>query len=67
MVLAHLNGAGMGRKHENIHGAYCCSNCHDVIDHRVGTLLASTDIQIWFFEAIIRTQQIMINEGILKL
>ncbi len=67
VVLAHLNGAGMGTKHENIHGAYTCSACHDVIDHRVKTLFDNDLIALWHLEGVIRTQIIMIKEGILKL
>ena len=30
-ILAHLNGGGAGMKHLDIHGAFCCSSCHDAV------------------------------------
>ncbi len=68
VVLAHLNGAGMGFKHSDIHGAYACSNCHDVIDGRVPCTHYTPEEKAWMhLEGMLRTQQIMIKEGILKL
>ena len=66
-VLAHLNGAGMAFKHLSIHGAYACSACHTWLD---GGYTKETDRamrDLWHLEAVIRTQTIMVNEGILKL
>ena len=34
VVLAHLGGGGMALKKRDIHGAFCCSACHDEIDRR---------------------------------
>lgn len=75
-VLAHLNGAGMGLKRANIHGAYACSSCHDIIDGRA-TLpeplkgMKADDlmrtIKLLHLDGVIRTQEIMIKEGILEL
>ena len=31
-VLAHINGAGMGMKHNDLHGAFSCSSCHAWLD-----------------------------------
>lgn len=74
-IFAHLNGAGMGMKHSDIHGAYCCSKCHDWLDGGyVNIKLPSASDKflklhrdIYHLEGVIRTQQIMIKEGILKL
>ena len=67
-VLAHLNGAGMGAKHLSIHGAYACSNCHDVIDGRKQMAwLGRTDIKLMHHEGVIRTQIIMVKNGVLIL
>lgn len=33
-VLAHLNGGGRGLKKRDVHGAFCCSSCHDEVDRR---------------------------------
>ena len=68
VVLAHLNGAGMGTKHLSIHGAYACSDCHDVVDNRKWhDFLSYDDVKRYHLEGVIRTQQIMVKEGILKL
>ena len=66
-VLAHINGAGMGLKHADIHGAYCCSACHDVIDGRVQTDHDPAYIRIWHLDGVIRTQDKMIKDGVLRL
>ena len=65
-VLAHLNGGGMGMKSNDIHGAYCCSACHDVLDGRDRQILFSQfDLDIWFYEGVFRTQLILIDKGLL--
>lgn len=67
-VFAHLPGGGMGMKQADIHGAYACSNCHDVVDGRMKSEhLTQNEIKLSFFDGVIRTQQIMIKDGILKL
>lgn len=67
-VFAHLPGAGMGMKHADIHGTYACSNCHDVIDGRMRCdHLTNEQIKLSYFDGLVRTQQIMIRDGVLKL
>lgn len=66
-MLAHLNGAGMGLKHADIHGSICCDVCHDIVDFRKQTEYDRERILIWHLEGVIRTQQLMIREGILRL
>jgi hypothetical protein len=68
-VFAHLNGGGMGKKRNDIAGAYCCSACHDVIDGRVvlDDHWQRWEINAMHLEGMVRTQEIMIKEGILKL
>lgn len=66
-VLCHLNGAGTGLKNLNIHAAYGCNNCHDVVDGRVNTEFDKETKLLWFLEAVIRTQIIMVKEGVLKI
>lgn len=65
-VLAHLPGGGMARKRHDIHGAYCCSACHDAIDGRSNTKLGRVERDLWHMEGVIRTQEIMISEGLIK-
>jgi len=75
-VLAHLNGAGMGRKHASIHGAYCCSSCHNLLDGRANLPdwlkgqemeYVMAYIKLAHLEGVIRTQELMIEQGLLKL
>jgi len=67
VVLAHLPGGGMGGKALDIHAAYACSDCHDVIDGRnwQGKCWPSESLKLWHFEAVIRTQEIMLTEGLI--
>ncbi len=62
-VLAHLNGAGMGTKASDLHGAWACSHCHDLVDGRGSTLVSVTMRRLYHLEGIIRTQKILIDEG----
>ena len=65
VVLAHLNGGGMGSKHNDIHGAYCCSDCHSWLDS--GYAMDSTRDQrdLDHLNGVIRTQIIMLAEGLM--
>ncbi|MBU0703813.1 MAG: DUF1364 domain-containing protein [Chloroflexi bacterium] len=62
VVLAHLNGAGMGRKHHDLHGAWCCSSCHDEIDRRTRIMDAEA-ARLAHLEGVIRTQIVLLSEG----
>ena len=66
-VLAHKGGAGMGTKAHDIHGAYCCSSCHDAVDGR-GKMdwNKKQEIENAFYEGIFRTQLILIEKGLIK-
>lgn len=66
-VLAHLGGAGIGMKNHNVHGAYACHQCHDAIDGRIRTKHSQLELKLMHFEAVIRTQRIMIDNGVLCL
>jgi len=67
-VLAHLNGGGAGMKNYNIHGAYACYECHTWLDGGyVQHEVSREDRDRLHLEAVIRTQKIMIREGVLKL
>jgi hypothetical protein len=66
-VFCHLNGGG-GTKHLSIHGAYGCSDCHDLVDGRTQSdVYDGMDIKWMHYEGMVRTQKIMVKEGILKL
>jgi hypothetical protein len=65
-IFAHLNGGGMGFKVNDIHGAYCCSGCHDVVDSRVTTCWTRNQLLAWFYEGMVRTQLILLEKGLIK-
>ena len=68
VVLAHLNGGGMGMKRHDIFGAWCCSSCHDVIDGRVKVPNVEPDIiQLWFYDGMVRTQNKLLESGLIKI
>ena len=66
VVLCHLPGAGMGRKSNDLFAAYGCSACHDLVDGRAHSDYPRELLKLWFHEAVIRTQQILIDEGRLR-
>jgi len=65
-VLAHLGGAGMARKHEDLFASFSCSGCHDALDGRVKTHLTKDDLKLAHMEGMQRTQQIWLDEGLVK-
>ena len=50
----------------DIHGAYCCSSCHDAVDGRTLIPGSRQTIKLMFLEGIIRTQEIMVSEGLIE-
>ena len=66
-IHAHLGGAGIGRKHNDIFGARCCSACHDAVDGRVRVNFSSDELGMMLAEGIFRTQQLLIDEGLIKM
>ncbi|VEB26182.1 82 prophage-derived uncharacterized protein ybcO [Actinobacillus lignieresii] len=65
-VLAHIRNAGItggGQKANDIHGAYCCSACHDVLDRRVKSDLSREELENAHLWGVIRTQLILMREG----
>ncbi len=66
-VFCHINGAGMGYKFPDIIGSYGCSSCHDVIDGRVDIGLTRADRDAYMMAGLVRTQIIMIENGVLVL
>ncbi len=66
-VLAHLPGGGMGAKCHDLHGAWACSHCHDVVDNRTNAaLVASSERKSLHLHGVIRTQERLIELGVLR-
>lgn len=70
-VYAHINGVrfghGISKKSSDIHGAYCCSNCHDAIDGRTKSKYSKTELKLAHYEAVIETQLKLIQKGLIDL
>jgi hypothetical protein len=66
-VLAHLNGGGMGRKHEDLFGAWACDRCHSLVDGRDDSVVSFMTRKLWHLEGMMRTQQILLSEGKIKI
>jgi hypothetical protein len=70
VVLAHLNGIryghGTGQKVSYLHGAYCCSDCHDVVDGRVRCNHSRQEIELDHLRGVIETQVKLIEKGLIK-
>jgi hypothetical protein len=65
-VLAHLNGGGAGMKHLDIHGAFCCSSCHDAVDRRTHKDMEPDFLKLALHEGVVRTQAINFRAGLIK-
>ena len=65
VVLAHLNGGGMGAKCLDIHGAYSCHSCHDILDGRVQSDYSSEFLLLSHLMGMKRTQQILVSKGLM--
>jgi len=65
VVLAHLPGGGMSRKRHDMHGAWACYACHDALDGRVRSEFSRAELRMMHMEAVIRTQEALIEEGVL--
>ena len=56
VVLAHLNGGGMGRKKSDLQASFCCSDCHDAIDRRTRTSFLVGELELMHRQGVERTQ-----------
>jgi hypothetical protein len=68
VVLCHLPAMAMGGKAPDYQAAYGCSNCHDLVDGRSyqGEYFDTAQIKMWFYQAVIRTQEILVEKGLLN-
>jgi hypothetical protein len=66
VVLAHINGGGIGRKNPDWQGAYACSACHEWLDGGYNNDCATRwDRDLLHLEAVIRTQAVLIEKGLI--
>lgn len=67
VVFAHMNGGGSGTKSSDAHGSYSCFECHAWLDGGYAQTHTRTERDLWHLEAIIRTQIILFNKGLLAI
>lgn len=70
-IAAHLNGGGMGTKHNDIFIAYCCSSCHDALDGRSQankkpwTEFTCGELKLAHYDGMVRTQLILLEKRLI--
>ena len=67
VVLCHLPGGGMARKQPDLCAAWGCAACHDAVDGRSKTDYPREVLKLWHLEGVIRTQQALLDEGIVRI
>lgn len=63
VVLAHMNGGGMGVKHSDMHGAYACRTCHEWLDGGYARTHTRDHRDLMHLQGIIRTQLRLLEKG----
>lgn len=66
-VLAHVGKSHMGGKCPDLFACFACSDCHDVIDGRRRTELQPDEIAIYKYQAMMRTQEYWLKNGLVKI
>ena len=65
-VLAHVaRGSGVAQKCDDIHSAYACSDCHDVIDRRV-RMGSANELLVYAYEGMVRTQKLLLEQELIQ-
>lgn len=63
-VLAHINGAGIGRKHHDLLAAIACSSCHSWVDYEYANAGFTRDERdLVHLRGMLRTLEVWISEG----
>lgn len=66
-ILAHLNSGGMGTKHSDLFGTFCCAACHDAVDRRSMTQYSAEELELMLMQGMARTQQYWLDVGLIEL
>ncbi len=64
-VLCHLGGAGWALKSDDIHSAYGCYECRQIIDGAKSEF-SQDEIKLMFYDGMVRTQLILIEKGLIS-
>lgn len=67
VVLCHVNGGGAGTKHSDLLSTYGCSDCHSAVDGRIKTQYSKQELDLMLLQGVMRSQQIFLDEGLVKL
>lgn len=68
VVLCHYRLAGisgLGMKSPDLFGAYGCFKCHAVVDGQQKSDFTVTERKLMLAEGVLRTQAILVQEGVL--
>lgn len=66
-IFAHVGeGGGMGSKVADIHGAYCCSDCHKEIDGQTMGMENRNLVELYSWHGVQRTQTILVIKELIK-
>jgi len=66
-AIGQAAGKGIGMKVPDLLGAYGCQSCHDVVDRRQFVKhLTRMEIEHAFYEGVMRSQRILIDDGLIK-
>ncbi len=66
-VCCHIGGSGMGTKNSDLFVFYGCSSCHDEIDRRTMKIDDLNYLAAQAFRAVLETQQILLDKGLIKI
>jgi len=55
----------MGAKCLDIHGAYSCHHCHDILDGRIQSDYSSEFLLLSHLLGMKRTQEILVSKGLI--
>ena len=68
VVLAHLNGAGVGMKNPDWQAAYACSACHKFLDGGYASIgIWREQRDLLHLQGVIRTQARLIDKGFIRI
>jgi len=65
VVCAHLCNGSYGMKALDIHSAYCCASCHDILDGRKPSEYTKEFLLLSHLMGMKRTQEILVGKGLL--
>jgi len=66
-AIGQAAGKGIGMKVPDLLGAYGCEECHHVVDRRKFVKhLTRMEIEHAFYEGVMRSQRILIEDGLVK-